>query len=126
MAVMVVASHAELASIMAILSLATYIGSAMGSSLSGAIWNSTLPGALAELLPELSPLELTHIAADLKKQLSYPMGSPTRAAIVAAYAKSQGRMCIAGTLISLLEIVAVLIWRDSRLSQLKQVKGTVL
>ncbi|KAI3336948.1 MFS general substrate transporter [Xylariaceae sp. AK1471] len=126
MAVMAVANHAELASVMAILSLATYIGSAMGSSLSGAIWNSTLPGALAELLPGLNPVELGHIASDLKKQLSYPMGSPTRAAIVAAYAKSQARMCIVGTVISLLEIGAVLIWRDSRLSQSKQVKGTVL
>ncbi|TRX91812.1 hypothetical protein FHL15_007365 [Xylaria flabelliformis] len=126
MAVMTVARHAEIASAMAILSLATYIGSAMGSSLSGAIWNSTLPGALAELLPDLNPTELGHIASDLKKQLSYPMGSATRSAIITAYAKSQARMCIVGTLVSLLEIGAVLIWRDSRLSLSKQVKGTVL
>ncbi|KAI1752911.1 MFS general substrate transporter [Xylaria castorea] len=126
MAIMTVARHAELASTMAILSLATYIGSAMGSSLSGAIWNYTLPGALAELLPDLNPVELGHIASDLKKQLSYPMGSATRSAIIAAYAKSQARMCIVGTLVSLLEIGAVLIWRDSRLSRSKQVKGTVL
>ncbi|KAI0405672.1 MFS general substrate transporter [Xylaria palmicola] len=125
MAVMAVANHAELASAMAILSLCMYIGSAMGSSFSGAIWNSTLPKALAELLPELSPVELGQIASDLKKQLSYPMGSPTRSAIVAAYAKSQARMCIVGTLVSLIEVGAVLIWRDVRLSRSKQVKGTV-
>ncbi|KAI0906562.1 putative MFS siderophore transporter [Ustulina deusta] len=125
MAVMAVANHAELASTMAILSLATYLGSAMGSSLSGAIWNSTLPGALAELLPELSSVELVNIGSDLKKQLSYPMGSPIRTAIIAAYAQSQARMCIVGTLVSLLEIGAVVIWRDVRLSQSKQVRGTV-
>ncbi|KAI1113201.1 MFS general substrate transporter [Nemania sp. NC0429] len=125
-AVMAVASHAELASTMAILSLAQYLGTAMGSSLSGMIWNATLPGSLEQLLPDLSPAELGHIAASLKTQLSYPVGSPTRTAIVAAYAKSQARMCIVGTLISLLEIGAVLIWRDSRLSQSKQVRGTVL
>ncbi|KAI1169549.1 MFS general substrate transporter [Nemania sp. FL0916] len=125
MAVMAVASHAELASALAITSLASYIGSAMGSSLSGAIWNSTLPSALTQLLPELSPAEVAHIASDLKKQLSYPIGSPIRTAIVAAYAKSQARMCIVGTLVSLLEIGAVLIWRDIRLSESKQVKGTV-
>ncbi|KAI3328498.1 putative MFS siderophore transporter [Ustulina deusta] len=124
-AVMAVANHAELASTMAILSLATYLGSAMGSSLSGAIWNSTLPGALAELLPELSSVELVNIGSDLKKQLSYPMGSPIRTAIIAAYAQSQARMCIVGTLVSLLEIGAVVIWRDVRLSQSKQVRGTV-
>ncbi|KAI0444644.1 MFS general substrate transporter [Xylaria telfairii] len=126
MAVMAVAQHAEIASAMAILSLATYIGSAMGSSLSGAIWNSTLPGALAELLPGLNSVELGQIASDLKKQLSYPMGSATRSAIITAYAKSQIRMCIVGSLVSLLEIGAVLIWRDSRLSRSKQVRGTVL
>ncbi|KAI0396935.1 MFS general substrate transporter [Xylariaceae sp. FL0594] len=126
MAVMAVANHAELASIMAVLSLATYVGSAVGSSLSGAIWNSTLPGALAELLPGTNAIELGHIASDLKKQLSYPLGSPTRTAIIGAYGKSQARMCIVGSVISLLEIAAVLIWRDSRLSESKQVKGTVL
>ncbi|KAK8061112.1 hypothetical protein PG997_015333 [Apiospora hydei] len=41
MAVMAVCTHAELASVMAILSLASYIGSAGGNALSGAIWNST-------------------------------------------------------------------------------------
>ncbi|KAI0486615.1 MFS general substrate transporter [Xylaria cf. heliscus] len=126
MAVMTVAHHAELASTMAILSLASYIGSAMGSSLSGAIWNSTLPGALAELLPNLNAVELGQIASDLKKQLSYPMGSATRSAIITAYARSQVKMCIVGSLISLLEIGAVLIWKDSQLSKSKQVRGTVV
>ncbi|KAI1815261.1 MFS general substrate transporter [Poronia punctata] len=126
MAVMAVASHADLASILAILSLASYVGSALGSSLSGAIWNHTLPGALAELLPELGPGELAHIASNLKEQLSYPMGSPTRTAIVAAYAKSQARMCIVGSIVSLLEIAAVILWKDSKLSKSRQVQGTVL
>ncbi|KAI1333571.1 MFS general substrate transporter [Xylariaceae sp. FL0016] len=126
MAVMAVADHTELASVMALLTLATYIGSAIGSSFSGAIWNSTLPTALAELLPQVSPAELNHIASDLTKQLSYPVGDPIREAIVAAYGKSQLRMCIAGTLISLVEIVAVLVWKDCRVSQSRQVKGTVI
>ncbi|KAI1075496.1 putative siderophore iron transporter mirB [Whalleya microplaca] len=125
-AVMAVAKHAELASVMALVSLASYIGSAMGSSLSGAIWNTTLPEALAELLPHLSPDELALIGSDLKRQLSYPVGSAVRDAIIAAYDKAQVRMCIAGTLISLFEILAVVMWRDSRVSQSKQVKGTVL
>ncbi|KAH9886120.1 MFS general substrate transporter [Xylariomycetidae sp. FL2044] len=126
MAVMSVATHAELASALALLSLASYIGSAMGSSLSGAIWNTTLPEALAELLPEMSPGELASIGSDLKKQLSYPMGSHVRSAIIVAYDRSQVRMCVAGMLVSLLEIVAVLLWKDVRVSQSKQVKGTVL
>ncbi|KAJ3566346.1 hypothetical protein NPX13_g7166 [Xylaria arbuscula] len=126
MAVMTAVNHSELASTMAVVSLASYLGSAMGSSLSGAIWNSTLPSALAKLLPNMTPLELASIGSDLKKQLSYPMGTPIRTAIIEAYGQSQRRMCIVGTVISLLEIGAVMIWRDKRLSKSKQVKGTVL
>ncbi|KAI1503312.1 major facilitator superfamily domain-containing protein [Biscogniauxia marginata] len=126
MAVYSVANHTEMASVMALLSLAMYVGSATGSSLSGAIWNMTLPEALAELLPQLSSDELAWIGSDLKKQLSYPMGSPIRDAIIAAYGKAQLRMCIVGTLISLLEIVAVAMWKDSKLSQSRQVKGMVI
>ncbi|RYP02156.1 hypothetical protein DL764_005951 [Monosporascus ibericus] len=77
MAVMVVANHSELASVLALLSLCSYIGSAMGSSLSGAIWNTTLPEALAMLLPDLSQEDLAWIGSDLAKQLSYPMGDPS-------------------------------------------------
>ncbi|EMR69890.1 hypothetical protein MGN70_010952 [Eutypa lata] len=126
MAVMVVANHGELASVLALLSLCSYVGSAMGSSLSGAIWNTTLPEALAELLPNFSPEDRAWIGSDLAKQLSYPMGDPVRSAIIAAYDKAQVRMCIAGALVSLVSIVAVSMWKDIRVSQSKQVKGTVL
>ncbi|KAI1636273.1 major facilitator superfamily domain-containing protein [Biscogniauxia mediterranea] len=126
MAVWSVVDHGELASAMALLSLAMYVGSATGSALSGAIWNSTLPAALADLLPRLPPAERAAIAADLKRQLSYPVGSPVRDAIVAAYARAQLRMCIVGTAVSLLEVVAVAVWRDKRLSRSRQVKGTVI
>ncbi|KAI0180574.1 putative siderophore iron transporter mirB [Hypoxylon sp. FL1284] len=126
MAVMAIANHAELASVMALLGLAYYVGSAIGSSLSGAIWNSTLPEVLAAQLPQYSADELTLIAADLKKQLSYPMGSVVRKAIIAAYGEAQYRMCVAGVLVSLFEILAVGIWKDVRVSENKQVTGTVL
>ncbi|RYP31853.1 hypothetical protein DL766_004232 [Monosporascus sp. MC13-8B] len=123
MAVMVVANHSDLASVLALLSLCSYTGSAMGSSLSGAIWNTTLPEALAALLPSYSQEDLAWIGSDLAKQLSYPMGDPVRIAIIAAYDKAQVRMCIAGTLVSLISIIAVSMWKDVRVSQAKQVKG---
>lgn len=126
MAVMVVANHGELASVLALLSLCSYIGSAVGSSLSGAIWNTTLPEALAELLPDFSPEDLAWIGSDLAKQLSYPVGDPVRSAIIEAYDKAQVRMCITGALVSLVSIIAVSMWKDVRVSQSKQVKGTVL
>ncbi|KAK8108485.1 hypothetical protein PG984_014286 [Apiospora sp. TS-2023a] len=126
MAVMAVCTHAELASVMAILSLASYIGSAGGNALSGAIWNSTLPNALAGLLPEFSAEELALLCSDMKRQLSYPMGSPVRDAIITAYDQAQVKMCLAGTGFALLQVVAVMMWRDVRVSQTTQVKGKVI
>ncbi|KAK8849103.1 MFS general substrate transporter [Apiospora arundinis] len=126
MAVMAVCTHAELASVMAILSLASYIGSAGGNALSGAIWNSTLPNALARLLPDFSAEELALLCSDMKRQLSYPMGSPVRDAIITAYDQAQVKMCLTGTAFALLQIVAVMMWRDVRVSQTTQVKGKVI
>ena len=126
MAVMAVSSHGELASAMAILSLASYIGSAGGNALSGAIWNSTLPTALRELLPDISAEELFLLCSDLKKQLSYPMGHPIRDAVILAYDQAQVKMCISGTAIALLQVVGLVLWKDVRVSQSKQVTGKVL
>ncbi|KAI1760366.1 putative siderophore iron transporter mirB [Hypoxylon sp. FL1150] len=126
MAVMAIANHAELASVMALLGLAYYIGSAVGNSLSGAIWNTTLPAVLAKQLPQFPPGELALLASDLKRQLSYPVGSAVRTAIISAYGEAQYRMCVTGVLVSLFEILAVCIWRDVRVSSNKQVEGTVL
>ncbi|KAL7626128.1 hypothetical protein AAE478_002898 [Parahypoxylon ruwenzoriense] len=125
MAVMAVADHADLASVVALLGLAYYVGSAIGSSLSGAIWNMTLPRELTRLLPDFSPNEIYLIGQDLEKQLSYPVGSAVRSAIIEAYGIAQKRMCITGTLITILEIFAVGIWQDVRVSESKQVQGTV-
>ncbi|KAH8658408.1 MFS general substrate transporter [Xylariales sp. PMI_506] len=126
MAAMAACTHQDLAPVMAVLSLASYVGSAAGNSLSGAIWNSTLPTVLAERLPDLSPAELKELCSDLTKQLSYPMGSATRDAIIAAYSTAQLKMCLAGTLISLLLVVSVAMWRDAKVSAIKQVKGNVV
>lgn len=126
MAVMAACTHGELASVMAIVSLAAYIGSAGGNALSGSIWNSTLPQALAELLPDFSKQQLKELRSDLKKQLAYPIGSPVRTAIIAAYDRAQIRMCVTGAMISLVQIVAVAMWKDARMSQVKQVKGKVV
>ncbi|KAI0127871.1 MFS general substrate transporter [Xylariales sp. AK1849] len=126
MAVMAVSSHGDLASVMAVLSLACYIGSAGGNALSGAIWNVTLPEALSELLPDLSPGQLASLCSDLKNQLSYPMGSPVRDAIIIAYDRAQVRMCVTGAAVSLIQLIAVIMLRDTTVSQNKQVKGKVL
>ena len=53
-AAMAVSAHTEMAQILAVLGLSSSVGGAIGGAMSGAIWWNTLPGALADALPEES------------------------------------------------------------------------
>ncbi|KAF3264287.1 hypothetical protein TWF192_003975 [Orbilia oligospora] len=121
-----VGTHADIAMILALLYLAAAIGGAMGSSVSGAIWQNTFPELLFKALPAELKGEVANIVYSLPTQLSYPPGSPGRDAIVYAYGVAQQRMCIAATAMASVTLVGVWMWRDIRLDNKKQVKGTVL
>ncbi|RVD81912.1 uncharacterized protein DFL_009759 [Arthrobotrys flagrans] len=125
-AALAVGTHADIAMILALLYLAAAIGGAMGSSVSGAIWQNTFPELLFEALPTELKGEVVNIVYSLPTQLSYPPRSPGRNAIVYAYGVAQQRMCIAATAMAALTLIGVLMWRDIRLDNKKQVKGTVL
>ncbi|KUI58342.1 Siderophore iron transporter mirB [Cytospora mali] len=126
MAVMSVAKHGEVASLIALLGLSTAIGSGIGNSVSGAIWTNTVYTELLRLLPDDARDRAEEIYENLHVQLSYHMGSPVREAIIQAYAIAQRRMLLAGLCILLIAIPAVAMWRDVRVSQFRQVKGRVL
>ncbi|CAL3967789.1 unnamed protein product, partial [Diplocarpon coronariae] len=126
MAVMAVVEHGQIAAVLAMLGLFAYIGGAVGSSVSGAIWTNTLPGALRERLPDYAKGNATAIYEDLALQLSYPRGSEVRDAIVGAYGVAQMRMCVAGTVVLLFGFVWVGLWKDVRIKEVKQNRGTVL
>lgn len=126
MAVMSVAKHGEVASLIALLGLSTAIGSGIGSSVSGAIWTNTVYAELLKLLPDSARDQAQEIYENLHVQLSYPAGSPVREAIIQAYTIAQRRMLLAGVCILLVAIPSVAVWRDVRVSQFRQVKGRVL
>lgn len=126
MAVMAVAQHGQVASLIALLGLSSAVGSAVGSSVSGAIWTNTVYDELLLRLPEESKGLAWKIYENLELQLSYPVGDPVREAIMQAYAIAQRRMVLAGLGVLLIAIPSVAIWRDVRVSQFKQVKGRVL
>jgi len=126
MAAMASVAHGDMAAILAVLGLFSSVGGAIGSSMSGAIWTNTLPGALADKLPEASKHLAAEIYGSLVVQLSYPMGDPVRTAIIEAYAVAQERMTIAATAVLVLGWVAIAFWRDIRIDEIKNVKGRVL
>ena len=110
---------------LALLGLFGYVGGAVGSAVSGAIWTNTLPGALQKHLPEDALADWEDIYNDIDVQLSYPVGDPVRTAIQEAYGDAQSRMLIAGTSIMALALGFVFLIKNIKLSDLEQVKGVL-
>ncbi|RCI17322.1 hypothetical protein L249_2870 [Ophiocordyceps polyrhachis-furcata BCC 54312] len=125
-AVMAVITHQHVAVVLAVLSMCSSIGGAIGSTVSSALWTTIFPQKLAQHLPQDAQANLTSIYGDLNVQLSYPVGSPTREAISLAYGETQKTMLIAAVAVLVLSFVGVAVWRDVHLKEFKQTKGTVV
>ncbi|RKU44011.1 hypothetical protein DL546_007272 [Coniochaeta pulveracea] len=123
-AMMAPSDHQHVAVIMAILDLFGSVGSALGSTVSAAIWTSVFPAALRKYLPATAPIET--IYDSLVTQLSYPVGSPIRNGIMHAYGDAQRYMLI--TTVSLLggALFCTFMWRDIKVKEIKQVVGNVV
>ncbi|KAH9439181.1 hypothetical protein MCOR02_002751 [Pyricularia oryzae] len=125
LAVMSVVSHNQVAVMLALIGLATSVGSSVGRAISGGIWTNQLLPLLIEKLPEDARANATVIYGSLPVQLSYPFGSPARNAIVAAYGDVQRKMVIAGACLMPLALGAVFLWRNVNVKKTKQTAGQV-
>ncbi|KAH1600288.1 hypothetical protein KXW27_003679 [Aspergillus fumigatus] len=123
-AVLAASDHDHAASSLAFLNVFGTMGSAVGSSISGAIWTHTLPGALQRLLPDSVKADWQTIYDSLEEQLSYERGTLIRQAIALAYASTQSKMLIAGTAIMALSLVWMFVIRDIKLTK-TQTKGVL-
>ncbi|KAL2024855.1 hypothetical protein VTK56DRAFT_3554 [Thermocarpiscus australiensis] len=126
MAAMAATTHQYIAVVLAVEAMFANVGGAIGSTVAGAIWNGVFPARLAEYLPPESQGNLTAIVGSLPVQLSYPVGSPTRTAIQHAYGDAQRIMIIASTVLQVISLVSVIVWRDIKVKDFKQVKGLVV
>ncbi|KAI0181568.1 MFS general substrate transporter [Hypoxylon sp. FL1284] len=126
MAVMAAAAHQHVAVVLAMEGMFSSVGGAIGGTIAAAIWTGLFPKKLAEYLPPEAQADLTSIYSNLEVQLSYPVGSPTRDAIKVAYGESQKWMFVAATAITGLGLVCVMMWRDIKVKDFKQVKGRVI
>ncbi|GAO13425.1 hypothetical protein UVI_02014300 [Ustilaginoidea virens] len=123
MAMMAPSDHQHIAVIMAMLNLFCSIGSAVGSTVSSAIWTGTFRDELIRNLPRDSPIDA--IYGSIGEQTGYPFGSETRAGIAAAYSQSQRYMLITSLCLLFAGWGCTWAWRDIKLSKIKQVSGTV-
>jgi predicted MFS family arabinose efflux permease len=110
----------------ALLNLFTYIGSAVGYTISSAIWQSTLPQKLALYLPLETRRNLTTIFGSIEEQLSYEWGSPNRLAIQHAYADTWRILLIAGVSVWALGLACMLAWKNVNVKSVHQNKGYVV
>ena len=97
--------------------LATYnIGSALGNTVSGAMWQHIIPN---ELVRQLGSSALaTEVYADpFTFIVTYPVGTPEREAVILAYRHVQRLLCIAGICLSILLVGFSLIIRNPELGK---------
>ncbi|KAG9241250.1 major facilitator superfamily domain-containing protein [Calycina marina] len=110
----------------ALLNLFCYIGSAVGYTISAAIWQGTFPEKLALYLPTESLDDLTTIYGSIDEQLSYEWGSSTRLAIQYAYGDTWEYLLTTGVAIWALGLAAMIAWKNMNVKGVKQNKGYVV
>lgn len=126
MAVMTAAAHANVAVVIALLSLFTNIGSGIGSGISGALWTNIFPQKLKEALPQADAKTIAKIYGSLVVQRKYPKGSAMRDGINWAYGVGMKYQSIAATAILVLTIPLVMCWKDYNVKETRRNKGRVL
>lgn len=123
MAMMAPLSRQYIAVIIAILDLFSGMGTAIGSTVSTAVWTSNFRSNLEKYTPPGTAID--GIFGSLYTQLAYKTGNPIRTGINAAYADTQRLMAIVSTCGIAAAWVMAWLWRDIKLKDIKQVKGTV-
>jgi MFS family permease len=117
---MAVSKQQDFPALLAVESMIIAIGSAIGSTIAGAIWTGIFPARLLANLPADAQAEMMSIYGDIDVQTSYPVGSPTRDAINLSYGETQRYMLIAATCIYLITWVSVALWQNVDVRTMKQ------
>jgi hypothetical protein len=124
--VLAAVDHQHVAAVLALLYVSGTVGGAIGNAISGAIWTNMFLKELQRNLPESALPNVLTIYSSLPAQLAYPVGSPERLAIQAAYGYGQARMLAAGIGIFSLSFIWMFLIRNHDVSKKTlQTKGNV-
>jgi SIT family siderophore-iron:H+ symporter-like MFS transporter len=97
--------------------LATYnIGSALGNTVSGAMWQQIIPNELARRIGDPSLASVVY-GDPFSFAALYPVGTAERTAAIEAYRHVQKLLCIAGICLAVLLVVFSLVIRDPKLGK---------
>ncbi|KAF4763374.1 hypothetical protein HAV15_000716 [Penicillium sp. str.  len=126
MAVMAAADRDGVPLMIAMISLSSSVGGAIGYAVAVAIYSNTFPQALLSALPDSAKADYATIyTGGSAAQLVYPPGSEARNAINYAWAYSQKYECITAAVLLVLAFPAIAMWNNYNVDK-KQVKGTVI
>lgn len=117
---MAVSRQQDFPALLACESMIINIGSAIGSTIAGAMWTGIFPDRLLTNLPASAQPDFTSIYGDIDVQSSYPVGSPTRDAINLSYGQTQRYMLIAATCIYSVTLFSVMLWQNVDVRKQKQ------
>ena len=117
---MAVSKQQDYPALLATESMIISIGSAIGSTIAGAIWTGVFPARLMANLPADAINDFKTIYGDLTAQSSYPMGSPTRDAINLSYGQAQRYMLISAVCLYSVTWVSVALWQNVDVRKTKQ------
>ncbi|OAK96590.1 siderophore iron transporter mirB [Phaeosphaeriaceae sp. SRC1lsM3a] len=120
--IMAVSKQQDFPALLAVEAAVIAIGSAIGSTIAGAIWTGIFPVRLMQHLPAEAMDNFANIYGVMEVQASYPWGSPTRDAINLSYAETQRYMLIAATCVYVVTWVSVALWQNVDVRTLKQRK----
>ncbi|CAE6422239.1 unnamed protein product [Rhizoctonia solani] len=109
-------SHEQMATMTALYLSFYQIGSALGNAISTAIWTQTLPKKLAQHLGDATAAASAY-ASPLTYIASYPVGTPERTAMIAAYSEVQRYLAITGLCFSVIVFVASLFLRNYKVDE---------
>ncbi|KAI8946086.1 siderochrome-iron transporter MirB [Xylaria longipes] len=122
LAIMATITHQEIAVALALWGLFGSIGASIGLAVAGALWTNILPAKLYEFLPDDAKDQAGEIFSSIIVQLSYPMGTPIRDAIIAAYADVQRKMVIAGAAFLPVCLLCLLLWKNINVKELDEAR----
>ncbi|KAK0439776.1 major facilitator superfamily domain-containing protein [Armillaria borealis] len=115
-AVQSLARRQDVAVAVGIILAVTSLGGAIGSAISGAIWNNTLPSRLVENLPDDYKDQASTIFSSIKVAMKYARGTDVRDAIVLSYKQVQRILAIVAFAVMIPNLVLMFFIRDVKLS----------
>lgn len=111
-----VSRHEHLAVVTGIFLASYNIGSALGNTISGSIWNQVLPGELSRRLGN-ETLAASVYAEPLVFAAANPVGTHARDEVILAYQATQRLLCITGICLTIPLIVFALCLRNPKLTK---------